>query len=67
MIINIEEITTESINKDLKALKSDIAKIKSLLDDLIFSKRTEEAYQRIKAGVGIEMDFDDFINEMRKW
>ena len=67
MIINIEQITTESINKDLKALKSDIAKIKSLLDDLIFYKRTEEAYQRIKAGVGIEMDFDDFINEMRKW
>lgn len=36
-------------------------------EDLEFAKRTEEAYQRIEAGEGIKMDFDDFISEMKKW
>lgn len=36
-------------------------------EDLEFAKRTEEAYKRIGAGEGIHMDFDDFINEMKKW
>jgi len=36
-------------------------------DDLEFAKRTDEAYQRIEAGEGIKMDFDDFISEMKKW
>lgn len=36
-------------------------------EDLEFAKRTEAAYQRIEAGEGITMDFDDFIEEMKKW
>jgi AbrB family looped-hinge helix DNA binding protein len=36
-------------------------------EDLEFARRTEEAYQRIENGEGIEMDFDDFIEEMKKW
>ena len=36
-------------------------------EDLEFAKRTEEAYNRIEAGEGIKMDFDDFIQEMKKW
>ena len=36
-------------------------------EDLEFAKRTEEAYNRIEAGKGIKMDFDDFIQEMKKW
>ncbi len=36
-------------------------------EDLEFAKRTEEAYQRIEAGEGTRMDFDDFIEEMKKW
>lgn len=39
----------------------------SIKEDLEFAKRTEEAYQRIEAGQGIKMDFDDFIEEMKKW
>lgn len=39
----------------------------SMKEDLEFAKRTEEAYQRIEAGQGIKMDFDDFIEEMKKW
>jgi hypothetical protein len=32
-----------------------------------FAKRTEEAYKRIESGKGIEMNFDKFIEEMKKW
>ena len=40
---------------------------KQLNEDLEFAKRTEEAYKRIESGEGIKMEFDDFINEMKKW
>lgn len=36
-------------------------------EDLEFAKRTEEAYKRIEAGEGVEMEFDEFIKEMEKW
>ena len=39
----------------------------NLKEDLEWSKRTEEAYRRIEAGEGIQMEFDEFINEMKKW
>ena len=40
---------------------------KNIEEDLEFAKRTEEAYKRIEAGKGIEMSFDEFIEEMKKW
>jgi len=46
-----------------KASKLDIA----LKKDLEFAKKTEKALKRIEKGKGIKMDFDDFINEMKKW
>ncbi len=36
-------------------------------EDLEFARRTEEALKRIEAGEGIKMNFDDFIEEMKKW
>jgi len=39
----------------------------NLKEDLEFARRTEEAYKRIEAGEGIRMDFDKFIEEMKKW
>ncbi len=45
---------TEDLNENLK-------------EDLVFAKKTEEAFQRINSGKGITMKFDDFINEMKKW
>ena len=40
---------------------------KNLAEDLEFAKRTEAAWKRIKEGKGIKMDFDDFVEEMKKW
>ena len=40
---------------------------KNLEEDLEFAKRTEEAWEEIEAGKGINMEFDDFIKEMKKW
>ena len=40
---------------------------KNMAEDLEFAKRTDEAWKRIEEGKGIKMDFDKFINEMKKW
>tara|TARA_Y100000310_G_C20226878_1_gene598370 strand:+ start:121 stop:234 length:114 start_codon:yes stop_codon:yes gene_type:complete len=32
-----------------------------------FAKRTEEALKKVKSGKGIKMDFDGFIDEIKKW
>ena len=37
------------------------------MEELKFSKRTEEAYQRHEKGEFQKMDFDEFIEEMKKW
>ena len=39
----------------------------NLRDDLEFAKRTEEAWKRYEKGEFKEMEFDDFIEEMKKW
>jgi len=36
-------------------------------DDLVFAKRTEEAYRRYEKGEFIELDFDEFIERVKKW
>ena len=36
-------------------------------EDLEFAKRTEEAWKSYERGEFKEMDFDDFIEEMKKW
>ena len=40
---------------------------KNVAEDIEFAKRTEEAWKRIEEGKGIKMDFDKFVEEMRKW
>ena len=54
-------------NKDQIILKKAKDFDKNIEEDLEFARRTEEAFQRIENGEGIEMDFDDFIEEMKKW
>lgn len=39
----------------------------NLKDDLEFARRTEEAFKRHEKGEFIRMDFDEFIEEMKKW
>ena len=41
--------------------------IEKLKEDLEFARRTEEAWKEIDRGEGIEMDFDDFLAEVKKW
>jgi len=36
-------------------------------EDLEFGRRTDKALKRIESGKGNKMNFDDFINEMKKW
>ncbi|MAH47609.1 AbrB family transcriptional regulator [Candidatus Pacearchaeota archaeon] len=36
-------------------------------EDLEFARRTNEAWDKYEKGQFKEMDFDNFINEMKKW
>lgn len=40
---------------------------KNLEEDLEFAKRTEDAWKRYDRGEFVEMEFDDFIKEIKKW
>jgi AbrB family looped-hinge helix DNA binding protein len=39
----------------------------ALNDDIIFAKRTEDAYQRYLKGGFKEMDSEGFLKELKKW
>ena len=39
---------------------------KRLKQDLDFARRTENAFKRYEKGEFIEMEFDEFLNEMKK-
>ena len=38
-----------------------------LKEDLEFAKKTEEAYKKYERGEFKSMDFDDFLEEIKKW
>ena len=38
----------------------------NLKEDLEFAKKTDDAWKRIEAGKGIKMNFDNFVDEMKK-
>jgi len=40
---------------------------KNFEDDLKFAKKTEEAWKSYDRGEFIEMDFDKFLEEAKKW
>jgi len=40
---------------------------KNIEEDLEFAKRTEEAWKSYDRGEFKEMEFDDFIKEIKKW
>ena len=39
----------------------------NLKDDLIFAKRTEDAWKRYDKGEFREIEFDEFLKEAKKW
>ncbi|MEN6378627.1 MAG: AbrB/MazE/SpoVT family DNA-binding domain-containing protein [Methanofastidiosum sp.] len=41
--------------------------IKNIEEDLIFAKRTEEAFKRYLKGEFVKMDSNEFMEEARKW
>ena len=53
-------------NKRQYILKSVKDFKENLKEDLIFAKRTEEAWKRYENGKFIETDFDEFIEKLKK-
>lgn len=54
-------------NQDQIIMKSAKKLDSNFKEDIKFAKKTEQAWNRIKEGKGIKMEFDDFIDEMKKW
>lgn len=54
-------------DEDRIILKKTSAISKQMKDDIKFAKRTEEAWKRYDEGKFKEMNFDTFINEVKKW
>ncbi len=48
-------------------LKSTKGLRKNLEEDIEFAKRTEKAWKEIDKGKYTEIDFDDFLEEAKKW
>jgi AbrB family looped-hinge helix DNA binding protein len=46
-----------------KASKMD----KSLAEDIEFARKTEDSWKKIEEGKGVKMNFNEFIDEMKKW
>ncbi|MCD4759555.1 AbrB/MazE/SpoVT family DNA-binding domain-containing protein [archaeon] len=65
--INVGEKLILIKDKEMIIVKKTSDMDKQLKEDLEFARRTEEAMKRIERGEGIEMGFDDFIEEMKKW
>ena len=40
---------------------------KNFEEDLEFARRTEEAWKRYEKGEFIEMDYDEFLKQAKKW
>jgi AbrB family looped-hinge helix DNA binding protein len=36
-------------------------------EDIEFARRTDEAFHRIQSGKGVEMEFEEFMDEIKKW
>jgi len=53
--------------KDKFVLKKMAALDKDLEEDLEFARRTEEAYRRIKKGLGKTMSVEEFKKELASW
>jgi len=71
-------VIPESMRKNLEvgaafnvARKGDLIILKEIEglseEDLEFAKRTEEAWKEYEKGNSVNMDFDDFIKEIKKW
>ena len=54
-------------NKDQLILKKVSDLDEELKEDLEFARRTEEAYKRYDKGEFITMDFDKFMEQLKKW
>ena len=54
-------------NKDQLLMKKASKLSKNLAEDLEFAKRTEAALKQYERGEFTEMDFDDFLAEIKRW
>ena len=64
-------MNTQNINdisRELMIMKKELAELKEFVKcELVFSRRTEEAWQEIDEGKCHRMNSEDFLKEIKKW
>ncbi len=56
------------IQQNGRLILKKVSEIKSKFsEDIEFARRTEEAYRRIKKGLGKTMTAEEFLKELAKW
>ncbi len=60
----MEQITIEKMNKRINELNKKFEKLK---EDIEFSRRIRDAWDSYDRGEFKEMEFDDFMKEIKKW
>ena len=64
----METQTINNLSKEVMMLKKELSEIRELLkEDLVFARRTEEAWQEIDEGKCTGMNSEDFLKEIKKW
>lgn len=62
-----EQVDTKEMKKDLEYLKKKVADLSSMVEDMEFSRRTEEAQKRVDSGEYESVDSENLEEEMKKW
>ncbi len=60
----MEQITLEKLNEKIEVIKKEFEILK---EDLKFTRRTEEAFERVESGDYISIDSDNIEKEMKEW
>lgn len=63
-----KQLSLENMNKEIVALKHEIAKIKAMFEeDLEFARRTEEAWESHDKGEFTSYSKDEFLKKLKEW
>ena len=64
----METANINDLSREVMLLKKEFAKMKEFMEeDLVFAKRTEEAWQEIDEGKCTCTNSEDFIKDLKKW
>ncbi|MGC9309254.1 MAG: hypothetical protein ACP5D2_00990 [Candidatus Nanoarchaeia archaeon] len=63
-----QEININNMNEELMKLKREVARLRAFMkEDLAFIQETEQAWREFDNGEFVEMNDEDFLEEIERW